>query len=292
MVNYDVIVVGGGYWGTAATIELKEAGKKVLQIDSNDPMSGSRAASGICDPRAYDSSTFQRYWPSDWTKSDLTESLSWILNHQGYKVTEYFWNQFQNREVRESVECIYVPTPESFTELTKPVFGTVVKGSIDAKKVSVLLDNSKEYTARYLVVAAGYKSDEVLESLQLAPLGVTKLYGRGLNVKGTPKVSTPVSVMIKPYVKHTVRSWSNGLYKVGDTAEKNVKDSNLENLRKVGQAVLTNYREVKLTQGYRPVLDQFTVVKLNPRVVVATGGQRLSLGLCGLVGKKVVQCLK
>ena len=291
MVNYDVIVIGAGYWGTASTIELRKTGKKVLQIDSNDSMSGSRAASGICDPRAYDSNTFKRYWPSDWSKSDLTESLSWLLNHKGFKVTEYFWNQFQYREVRESIECIYVPTPESFTSLTSPLKGIVVSGTVE-KKITVHLADSREYTSNYLVVAAGYKSDEVLKSFSLHELGVTQLYGRGLNVKGTPKVSTPVSVMIGPYVKHTVRSWSNGLYKVGDTAEKNIKDSNLENLRKVGQAVLKNYEEVKMTEGYRPVLDQFTVTKVSPRVVVATGGQRLSLGLCGLVGRKVVECLK
>lgn len=274
MVTYDLAVVGAGYWGAAIAYEAKKLGWKVIVLDDGDSKSGSRNASGICDPRAYTSSIFSKYWPSEWSKTDLDESLQWLLAHKGYKVQEWFWNLFAGTQPRQGTECIYISSVEVITQLAYPR----TKQSLEKLKY------------KRLVVAAGYRTDEVLQSLELPLLGVKRLAGRGILARGNaPSCPTPVSVMIRPYVKHTVRSWAGGLWKVGDTAEETLKEKPLEALRSVGRAVLENYEEVQVNEGYRPMLDRFTVEKLSKNIIVATGGGRLGLGLCGLVAKKSLE---
>ena len=98
--------------------------------------------------------------------------------------------------------------------------------------------------------------------------------------------------MIAPYVKHTVRVWPNGLWKIGDTAEKKPNEKKLENLRTVGKMVLEDYQEIAVTAGFRPVLDRFTVEKVSSRIIIATGGHRLGLGLAKLVSVKVGEMVR
>lgn len=274
--TYDLLVVGAGYWGAAVAFEAKRRGWSVAVIDDGDPRSGSRNASGICDPRAYHSSVFAKYWPPNWQPSDLTESLAWLVDRGGYRVREYFWNRFAGTAPRTGAECVYVADP---TTLTRSAYPRLNKGVRDVPH-------------RRLLVAAGYRTDDVLASLGLPTLGVRPLPGRGIIASGTPSTPLPSSVMIKPYVKHTVRSWAGGFWKVGDTAEQEFKDSRLEALRDVGRACLKDYVEVRVNEGVRPVLDRFTVEKLMPRVVVATGGGRLGLGVAGLVAEKVLEAFR
>jgi hypothetical protein len=129
-----------------------------------------------------------------------------------------------------------------------------------------------------------------LNKCGIKPIGVTKLAGRGIIAKGIPKEVLPVSVMIRPYCKHTVRNWFN-YFKIGDTAEKQLVDKHLENLRTIGRDVLDNYQEINIQLGYRPVLDKFTVESIAG-LIVATGGHRVGLGVAGLVAKKTLEALR
>ena len=288
----DLIVVGGGYWGAAICWEARRLGWSVVVIDDADPMAGSRAASGICDPSAYKSATFRRYWPCTWEDSELEESLNWLLQVPGaYQVTEWFWNQFQHRSPREGSQCIYLSHPSDLLAKAFPrrkmkvVAGTaenvVAIGSLEAKR---------------LVVAAGYRTDEVLEKLGLPTLGVGRLYGRGLIGEGMPVGPTPVSVMIRPYCKHTLREWKSSdgklRWKVGDTAERNPNGEPPSTLIQVANGAMRGWKTLEMSSGYRPTLDKFTVEKIRSNVVVATGGHRLALGLSGLVAKKVLEMLR
>lgn len=278
MATWDLLIVGGGYWGAAVSFEARKKGWRVAVVDDGDKRSGTRAASGVADRSAFKSEVFRKYLPVGWSDSDLDDSFNWLLERGGETVGEYFWNRFAGTGPREGSECVYIEGPETITNL----LGSTYRGRFDPSKVDY----------KRLVVAAGYRTDEVLAQLGLDPLGVGKLYGRGIVAEGTPSLVTPVSVMIRPYCKHTVRRWGSGQWKVGDTAEKIPNEKYLESLREVGRSVLSDYREVKVSEGFRPILPKFTVEKLTPSIVVATGGHRLGLGLAGLVAKKVMEMFR
>lgn len=287
-VIYDLIVVGGGYWGSGIAFEARAKGWNVLLVDSNDPYGASRAASGIADIKAYGSSIFKKYWPADWSQEDLRESFDWLMKRGGYRQREWFWNQFKGTAPREGTDCVYIPLVTTITELTNRVYDEVGKVFVfNASDLAVDLKLGGMFRGRRLVVAAGYLTDGVLNMAGLGALGVGGLYGRGLIGHGTPTVA-PVSVMIRPYCKHTVRAWGNR-WKVGDTAEASIKDGPIQSLRRVATLAIPDFIEEQLSEGYRPTLDRFTVEKLTPNVVVATGGHRLGLGLTGLVAKKVME---
>lgn len=294
----ELLVIGGGYWGTGVTLEAKERGIDVLTLDDRDKESGSRNASAVCDPKAYDSDIFKKYFPSNWTQKDLEKSFEWICSKGAYETQEYFWNDYQKSSPRLMERKIYyLPSPEFLTDQIDPLNGKVLSISKLAFTndfwtitYSTPTKEIKTIVCKNLVIAAGYRTDEVISLI--TPdwmLGVGKLYGRGLNVKGTPTMDLPVSVMIKPYVKHTVRIWKNGIYKVGDTCEKVPNENKLANLKDVGARVLSNMEILEVTAGWRPTLPKFTVKKLANNLVAATGGHRLGLGVTGIVANKVLE---
>lgn len=286
--EYDLIVIGAGYWGTAITLQARKKGWNVIALDDEDVRSGSRNASAICDPKAYQSNVFKKYWPADWTQQDLQDSLSWLVDRGAVKTREYFWNKFAGTSIREGGEALYLPNPESLCSLAKPA-KVIVEGGNTGNTIE-LFTSKGVFRSRCLAVAAGYRTDDMLKILGLSQVGVSSLYGRGIVASGRSRCDVPVSVMIRPYCKHTVRDWGNG-FKVGDTAEKTPNPKRLEDLRIVGRAVLEDYKELQLNEGYRPVTDRFLVCKIAHNVVVATGGHRLGLGLAGLAAKKTMEAL-
>lgn len=291
-VPYDLIIIGGGYWGTGIALEAEKKGWRVIVIDDKDSLSGSRNASAVCDPQAYRSKIFAKYLPSSWTPNDLTESFNWLLQHGGYRQKEWFLNSFNGTPPRVGTEAIYLKDNSTLLSLVKPLIGKVTGGSFEGGQWILNLENSPRVISKWLVVAAGVHTDKVLTSLGLPTIGVSPLFGRGLLVSGNAgeDIPLPISVMIRPYCKHTIRRWGN-YYRVGDTAEKQEGEKAKEALETVGKRVLEDYRELKLIQGYRPVTDKFLVEKVGPEIVVATGGHRLGLGLTGLVAKKTLEAL-
>lgn len=302
---YDVAVVGSGYWGTSIALKAAEAGKSVIVIANDDPKGGSINASGILDPKVYFRSGFEKRWPADWAKSELDDSIAWLLDHGAYRVMERFWNEFRKTPARDNREMIYVPSVTSFTDqIYQDRYGIVItKGTVYG--LSGGLNGSQElrYTtkamtmeghayARNVVFATGYRTDELLDTLSLSKMGVGRLWGRGFNAKGTPKTDLPVSVMIRPYCKHTVRQWADGTIKVGDTAEEKPSDKKYAALKAVGEAAIDNMKIVFESDGYRPVTDRYLVHKYHERpIIVATGGHRLGLGTAPIAANKVLQCL-
>lgn len=288
----DLIVIGSGYWGSAVAIRARAAGLTVRLLDDGRPGAGSRAASGIADRAAYKKELFKKYLPSDWSTSELDDSFDWLLSNGGFPVREWFWNRFAGTVPRRGDECVYVPDCGELTRRAGPVTKSKVKaGCLEKSGVTVGDDSGGEWAGKAVVVAAGVWTDDVLRRFGVKPVGVGSLYGRGLVADGKPRHPVPVSVMIRPYTKHTVREW-NGRFKIGDTAERVPSPKKLEALRSVGRIVLDGYTNEEMTEGYRPVTDKFMVEKLSPRLIVATGGHRIGLGLAGLVSNRVMEALK
>lgn len=300
--NLDLIIIGGGYWGASIAVHAKEQGWDALVLDSGDRLSGSRNASGICDPKAYGKPLFKKYWPSDWTKEDLLYSLNWLIQIGAKPTREYFWNHFEGTKPRIGVEAIYLDDNVHLMRLAQPRLNLGATSIYVSNKEIIVGTNDAKFVrlrCRRLAIAAGYQSDQVLVQAGFAKLKLTQLFGRGLVVTGKPRLELPMSVMLRPYLKHTIRSWGNN-YRIGDTAESTrepstgrwEKELGLGNLRTIGNLTLKDYREIKIVEGYRPTAERFIVEKLTNNVVVATGGHRVGLGLSGLVGRKVVEMLK
>lgn len=309
MSRWDLLVVGAGYWGSGIAYEAAQKGWKVAVVDDGDLRAGSRNASGICDPKAYKSSVFSRYWPPEWNPSELDDSIAWLIDQGGYWVDEWFWNRFQGTTPRAGARCVYLDG--GFGALIPyRIQGKILDGEPEGGFWNIRLENREGKTswveARRLAVAAGYRTDEVLDSLGLPGVGITPLYGRGLLARGSPSREVPVSVMIRPYTKHTVRPWKGrphdgSWFRIGDTAEEEDRVNSesgrrrWESLLTVGRSVLDVFRPGPVIQGYRPVAERFLVEKVSgsgPPVAVATGGHRLGLGLTGLVARKVMEVLE
>lgn len=298
---YDLVVIGGGYWGIGVAIEAKRKGWNTIVVDSYDKQSGSRNASAICDPAAYKSSVFNKYWPSDWHKSELDASLNWLLANGGEWVQERFWNHFAGTEPREGGKCIYLQDNFKILSRAPRTLGKVCGIDKASYGWNITISSLSEamkfwtYQTKRVVVAAGYHTGELLVKCGIrgAP-DVGKLYGRGVVASGVPEGfpdMLPMTVMIKPYVKHTIRQWHDG-YRIGDTGEATPNDNKLAALEEIGGSVLTGYQRTEIVAGYRPTCDRYVVEKVAPSLVVATGGHRVGLGLTGLVARRVLRCFE
>jgi glycine/D-amino acid oxidase-like deaminating enzyme len=297
----ELIVIGGGYWGAGIAFEGRQRGWTVLVIDDGDGRSGSRAASAICDPHAYRTRIGKKHLPPDWTDQDLTGSFDWLIQRGGYRCREYLWNIRRNTPPHFRGEVILLADPHVLTRLAGPfVRGQVVHAERDGGRWEVVVDPVESagqrlyLTAKRVAIAAGYRTDDCLDAFGLQPLGVGRLYGRGLNVVGATHagVPHPISVQLRPYLKHTVRPWRDGTWRIGDSAEENPDDRYVANLHTVGNKVFQHYTVQEVVEGFRPVLDRFLVTDLSPGLVVATGGHRLGLGITGLVAKKATEMLR
>src|SRR5438105_9356992 len=183
MVVYDLLIIGGGYWGCGVAIAARESGLSVRLVDDGDLRSGSRNASAIADLKAYRSPVFSKYLPPDWTRTDLQDSFTWLVDHGGVVTREHFWNHFTGKGPRLGNESVYLPAPDTLAKQSDAIRvpGKVVGGTIE-DKVEVKLLVGSVLRGRYLVVAAGYRTDEVLACLNLPSVGVGRLYGRGINL--------------------------------------------------------------------------------------------------------------
>ena len=289
MQRHDLIVVGGGYWGSAIAHEAGQRGLDAAVLDDFNPASGSRNASGILHPKTYSSPLFKKYMPADWTKADLLASFEWLKRHCGaVETVEHFTNWTRpDLGVRTLPVGYYLPSNEALTGLVSP-FNEVVES---IRREDGLWTVNGMYRAPRLVVAAGIGTDAVLALAGVAPIGVTALFGRGLGVRGTTSHPSPLVVQTRPYRKFETRPWGD-LLRVGDTAEVKPDEAKYRaELRAVADWLAPGSETVEWYEGYRPVCEQFTVRLVAEGLVAASGGHRMGLGLSGLVAVKTLSLL-
>lgn len=291
----DLIVIGGGFWGVACALECSRLGWSVVLLDDADPSSGSRNASSIAHIESYSSPLFESLWPSYWNRSELKDSFSWLVKNAGAKLTDEPFVNLTRPDLapRARTRPLYLDRNEDLTGLF-PATPAKVTSIIPCRVGwSVGTEAGAVYEAPRLLVAAGYRTDDVLALAQQAPLGVRPMFGRGLIVKGTSKIPVPSMVMTRPYTKFAVRPWGDtGNLRIGDTAEKKRNDARGKELLRLAEDVMLFHEPVGWMTGWRPVLPKFTVEKLGAGLVVATGGHRMAMGLTGLVVPRVINLFR
>jgi glycine/D-amino acid oxidase-like deaminating enzyme len=287
--NHDLIVIGGGYWGSAVAHEARQRGLDAAVLDDFNPASGSRNASGILHPKTYSSPLFKKYMPADWSKADLLASFEWLKKHCGaVETVEHFTNWTRpDLGVRKLPVGYYISSNEALTGLAEPF-----NEKVDAiRRSDGLWIVNGMFRAPRLVVAAGIGTDSVLALAGVAPIGVTSLFGRGLGVRGLTTHPSPLVVQTRPYRKFETRPWGD-LLRVGDTAEVRPDEAKYRGeLRAVADWLAPGSETVEWYEGYRPVCEQFTVRLVAEGLVAASGGHRMGLGLSGLVAVKTLEML-
>jgi glycine/D-amino acid oxidase-like deaminating enzyme len=286
-----VIVIGGGYWGAAIAHTLRNAGKPVMVLDDQDPMSGSRNAAAIIAPHLYKTDKLRAMLPEGWNDSTIDESVAWATQMgRGVERREGFLNAMlgSTKVTHPSGWGTAFHFGENtLMDLVKPLNEKVQTIRFYGNDWIVQTD-ARTYTAPKVVVAAGYRTDEVLKMAGLPIIGVKKIYGRGVVGTGTPKYPMPLSVMTRPYTKVGLREWGPGLLYVGATKERNPHESNRTALDALASSVVDNWTLVRRMEGWRPnVNDRFFIKSVAPGLIVATGGNRYGLGVSFAVAQMV-----
>ena len=269
----EVIVIGAGFWGSAITRELRDRGHEVTLVDSMDPRSGSRNAAWTCQPWVYRAPRFRHLLPEGW-EPQLDKSIEWLVQWMGAEwVTEEFQNLPRMTPHREGRAVLNLTPGRGVLDPDVNWLISAVTGDGPWWYVSERL------RARWVVLATGYETDKLLERSGLPTLGVKAVPGHGILIKA-PWEGGQREFLVAPYTKYTIRRWTGDLWHLGDTAG----SGGAEPLIALANRLFGDggwQLEADLL-GYRPQLPQYTVREHAPHLIVATGGYRMSLGLCGL----------
>lgn len=285
MTVYDLIVIGGGFWGTACAVEAQERGLDTLLLDDDRPMAASRNAAGIVSLGWYRwrmtrdrKDVTGNIFADTFARSDADYGVRWLLERGLLRQTgEEFFSLRGNRQFRSDLYLL--SSPADLFQLAPRKYLTVLQ-LVRERGHWLIVTREQTYTARGVVLAAGAFTDELLTASGLEPVGVTGLRGRGLLLRSDRRLDVPYTVQIAPYSHVTLRPWSNGLIRVGDTVEKTPGgDARLEPLQRVAGWVVPGFRQERMLDGLRPVLPKVLIKPVAPGLVVATGGHRVGLAL-------------
>ncbi len=289
----DLLVLGGGFWGTATAFEARKRGMDVLLIDDENPEGASRNSAGIVCAHWYRQDTIQRMWPEEWTMDDVDDSLQWLQDNCGLEQTgEYFRNMMTGKS-RYRKDCYIIGDNSKLLDMTKRCRDKAHKAYWTGEHWIVWSDKS-QYEAKNIVVAMGAFTDTFLLESDMETVGVKPLFGRAMIIEGVEAIDKPLTVLVRPYVHYTLRPWM-GKLRWGDTTERKSTGPyvlNLEAALKKTLDVEELPRVVDWAQGVRPVCSTMTVKECGPNAVVAVGGHRVGLGLSGLVAKKSLELLE
>lgn len=289
----SVIVIGAGYWGAPITHTLRNAGKTVICLDDQDPLSGSRNAAAIIAPHVYRTDKLKGMLPEGWTQADIDQSVAWATKMgRGVEYQEGFLN------IMPSAASATVRIPDKWATSVHFPEGAIID-LVEPRQEKVctirhgeggwnVVTTVQTYVADTVVIAAGYRTDEVVKLAGLPPIGVQKVFGRGIVGTGTPIHRLPLAVMTRPYTKMGLREWGPGQFYVGATKERTPHESNRDALDRLAEKMVTGWTLVKRMEGYRPATgDKFILREIAPKLIVATGGNRFGLGVAYQVANHI-----
>jgi glycine/D-amino acid oxidase-like deaminating enzyme len=287
----DLVVVGGGFWGTAAALQARRRGLEAVVLDCRAPQGASKAAAGLVHKDGFGRDTFLRRAPAWWDADELGWSLEWLKEVAGLRRTgEWFFNG-DAAGAKYRPDCWLAPPVNVLLEMARPLFDRAERLEPAAGGWAVATPGTT-YKARLVVVAAGALTDRLLEASGLRKAGVEGLPGRGYLFPGTLPDGVPQTTQVRPYTSFTVRPWGERTLRLGDTVERGdgPRPGDLNALR----SILARWGGGGRMEvcGVRPVCPRFVVEPWAPGLVVAVGGHRVGLGLAGAVGRRCLQLLE
>lgn len=204
---YDLIVVGGGFWGVAQALFAEEHGLRVLLIDTPRDGRASIVAAGMFSTRWFKGSWRTRARQALEDARRLGVSL---------KETGVVQQPYNSDDMKIQTEDFYTFMPQQFLSL-RPAdrHERVVRVSA----MGVETDGGDRFWANNVVVCAGIYTDELLDASGFDPVGVKSLWGSAVLAQSAG-FKTPLQVYTNPYAHYTMREWTPGFIRIGETLEK------------------------------------------------------------------------
>lgn len=288
---HDLLVIGGGFWGSAVAAHAEHLGMDVLVLDDDSPTGASRAAAGLLHTEWF-TGQLATVLPRWWNAKQLAYALDWLTEHWKLAQTTF---EFTNKDKRRE-RPIYA-LPAGFALSTAELAGVRCLSHVDGAWAAHCSDGS-EYQAERVVVAAGVGTDALLKASDLDPPGVKPLRGAALIAhisNGLSDVPAICGYMARPYTTYMVRRLSDGVIRCGDTVERKPQpeDKTEALLLGVAQKYFPEARPITLVSGERPVCKEGVFVeRMAKDLVVATGGHRIGLGIAPAAARRALQLLK
>lgn len=266
--SYDLVVIGAGYWGVAATLMAERKGLRVLLVDSNEALSGSRAASGH-----YARSWFSKEWaPRAKIAEDAAESFGIGLRWTGAEVRT-------GTTVREKADWAVFDVAGF---LSKRLPDRYAKAEAVGPGFVYLPD--ERLACKNVYLACGAWTDNILVSSGLAPKGVVPLPGAGLVYEQPWELDRVVQRAVNPFRQYTFREWGAGRVRVGETTEAGTQppDYYLAKMKRAIHADVLGWgKPVKVIRGMRAYRKEgMFVEEAAEGVFVGSGGGKIG-GLMG-----------
>lgn len=254
----DVVVVGGGFWGTFICSSLRSLGLSVVCLDGFVEGAASRAAAGLVRESAFSPRC-------EW----------WACRHR-----EACQAHFVDGWVEERVVSDWAPSAR--------VKGKVWCGRVELEEAFSFQVRSLpivEFPSRWVVLAAGVWCDSVLGASGLPLTGVTASRGVGLLGPGSVEGVLSRAYRLPGDTRTRVlsmRPWGSGV-RVGDS----LPDREEEQLAEMGRFG----GGASSVWGLRPRLPSLLVERWQPGLLVATGGYRNGLAVAPGVGLRVAELI-
>lgn len=260
---YDLIVVGGGFWGVAQALFAEAHGKRVLLIDTPREGRASVAAAGM--------------FSSRWFQGAMRKKA--VLAHQDAQMCGVKFNKpgadvinyMGERSFESDMWTFY---PQQFLALRPADRHERV---VFVSECSVETDGGDRFLANDVVLCCGIYTDELLQGSGFQPIGVKPLWGSAVILP----VNSPnacLQAYTNPYAHYTIREWGKGATRIGETLEKKPgqREAYLNKMMtRMAEYLPTGEYDPYVMSGARPTLEGgMTVKKVAGGPYVATGGGR------------------
>lgn len=300
----DVVILGGGFWGSATALRLEDSGRDYIIIDDANPLGASRNAAGICKLGWYKQATIKRMIDGVFTYDEFLKGFEWLGTKVPVKnVDEHFVNKMsggkssvhKDNYLGNPHNQLNAPSGKRITDRAKAILVN------DDGSVVVKTAKGNVIEASQAVIALGAYTDDFLIDNGLPAVGIKKLPGRAIlfRVKDFEEAPDCLTIMTRPYSHFTFRKFGDDQIRGGDTVERSgIDQKNVDNVIRLANDTYgeDKIEDVKILYGLRPVpVDKMVIRTLNNgshrNVVVASGGHRVGWGLSGAASKRVMELL-
>lgn len=275
---HDVLVVGGGIFGSVITRHLAEQGMRVLLVDDARPERGSDPAGCVIKPG----------WVSALSKADLRAGLDLLDTYYGVRSVEFTILPGRAKTTAYRVEPSAVLTP-----VVGGVRGRVGGLTDHGTSVTAVMREGPAglaLSARWAVVAAGLWTPELCPWVQT--------WGRwGWAFRGLP-VTEPVISIWAPYKQVVAFNMDDGMSWSGDGSAL-VERSFRQDYRLTAARNRVQRHVVKTTQTLSGVRPYAGLVGKDPclvaprgRVIAVTGGAKNGTIAAAWAARKIEETVR
>lgn len=266
----DVVIVGGGLFGSIAAATLRRAGMDVELIDDGRPMSGSRAAGCLMRPS----------WLSKMGSENVNQSFKLLDSLYGLKIVELHAGPVK-------VGCEWINPDRILSEPRR--IGKVLNvthGNVEVDEPGNIIE------ARHVIVATGHWVPELVPD--------TEVVGKvGMSIRlSAPPDDNRISVWA-PY-KQLVRFSQDGFCWAGDGSAIITANWDRESWRQVRNRIVAFAGDGELREGVRPYVKTSNPADLRrvlpeaphgPSLWTLTGGGKNGTAAAGWAAAELLRRL-